>query len=510
MKIFSAKQLYEADKKTTENQEISSTELMERAGTQIFNWIHDKLKGAQVPVHIFCGIGNNGGDGLVVARLMIENGYNVKTYIVNYSDKRSKDFLRNYDKIKDVTKKWPTLMTSENDFPEINPEDIIIDAMFGIGCNRPPKGWVKKLIQYLNAEKAFTLSIDMPSGLYADEAQQDMEAIITADHTLTFGAPKLSFFLPETGRFAPYFEVLDIGLDPEYMVTTEPIAQLITKPDAQKMYRSRKKWDYKNTFGHTLIVAGSYGKIGAAILSSSAAFKIGAGLVTAFVPKCGYEILQTALPEAMVITDEEENIITNISYTISPTAIAVGMGIGQDAKTVSALEKLLSEEKNPILIDADGLNCISENKSLLKVLPEDTVLTPHEGELKRLVGEWKNDYEKIEKAKAFSKKHKIVLLIKGANTISIYDGKLYINTTGNVGMAKAGSGDVLSGVIAGLMGQGYDPLLASVFGVYLHGLAGDLATENEAYESSMASDIVDNLGNAYLALFQQDNMSKEE
>ncbi|MAK36631.1 MAG: NAD(P)H-hydrate epimerase, partial [Flavobacteriaceae bacterium] len=215
MKLFSAAQLQEADKVTTKKHGVTLVELMERAGTQIFNWLHHRMQGAQVPIHIFCGIGNNGGDGLVVGRLLIEHGYNVHVYIANFTDKRSKCFLINYDRIKEVTKKWPKLMTSETDFPEIKPEDIIIDGLFGIGLNRPPEGWVKNLIQYVNKQKSFKLSIDIPSGMYANKALEDAEAVIKANHTLTFQAPKLSFFLPETGRFAPYFEVLEIGLDPE-------------------------------------------------------------------------------------------------------------------------------------------------------------------------------------------------------------------------------------------------------------------------------------------------------
>jgi len=509
MKIFSSEQLYEADKITTEKQETSSIDLMERAGEQVFNWLHKRMQGAQVPIHIFCGIGNNGGDGLVVGRLLIESGYNVKMFVVNYSDKRSKCFLINYDRIKEVTKKWPVLMTSEEDFPEINAEDIIIDAMFGIGINRPPEGWVKKLIQYLNEQKAFKLAIDLPSGLYANSPLDDEKAVIYANHTLTFQAPKLAFFLPETGKFVPYFEVLDIGLDKTYLSETEAIAQLIAKPEVQKFYKQRNKYDHKGTFGHALIVAGSYGKIGAAILSSKTTLRIGAGMVSAFIPECGYEILQTALPEAMVFTDDEDNFITNISVDFEPSAIGVGMGIGTKKETVDALRKLFSETKSPLVIDADALNCISENKELLKLLPKKSILTPHPGELKRLIGDWKNDYDKLEKAKKFAKKHKVVLLIKGANTIVIFEKKIYINTTGNPGMATAGSGDVLSGVLTGLLSQGYDPLMASVFGVYLHGSAGNIASQEKGYETVMANDIIENLGNAYLILFENDDSQEQ-
>ncbi|WP_410005197.1 NAD(P)H-hydrate dehydratase [Aequorivita nionensis] len=509
MKIFSAAQLYEADKTTVEKQKITSADLMERAGTQIFQWLHQRLNGAPVPIHIFCGIGDNGGDGLVVGRLLIEHGYSVIVYVVNCSDKRSKNFLLNYDKIKNVTKNWPLLMKGEDDFPEINSEDIIVDAIFGIGLNRCPGGWVKKLIQYLNESKAFKLAVDIPSGLYSNAPLEDKEAVLKANHTLTFQAPKLAFFLPETAVFAPSFDVLDIGLDLEFLHNAEPLAQLISKPEAQRFYQTREKFGHKGTYGHALIVAGSYGKMGAAILSTTAAFRIGSGMVTAFVPKCGYNILQTAIPEAMVITDNEEAFLSDISFDFEPSAIGVGMGIGKNKATVEALKKLFTDSEIPFVIDADALNNISENKGLLKLLPKHSVLTPHPGELKRLIGEWKDDYDKLEKVKKFSEKHEVVVVIKGAYTITVYGDKLYINTTGNPGMATAGSGDALSGVITGLLSQGYDPLLASVFGVYMHGSAGDIASEQMGFEAVMAGDIIDNLGEAYLDLFAQTEPENE-
>jgi hydroxyethylthiazole kinase-like uncharacterized protein yjeF len=510
MKIFSSEQLKQADKITTEKQQISSTDLMEKAGNQVFNWLHHRMQGAQVPIHIFCGIGNNGGDGLVVGRLLIENGYNVNMFVVNYSDKRSSGFLTNYDRIKNVSKSWPLLMTSEKDFPKIEEEDIIIDAIFGIGLNRSLDGWVLKLVQYLNSLKSFKLAIDMPSGLYANAPQEDLDCVLKANHTLTFQAPKLSFFLPESGKFVPYFEVLDLGLDPDYIFTTEPLATLIGKPEAQKFYKQREKFAHKGDYGHTLIIGGSYGKMGAAVLATKGAFRSGAGLVSCFVPKCGYSILQTALPEAMVFTDKNETFITSISIDFEPKVIGIGMGIGTASETIVALEKLLKKTKLPMVIDADALNCISQKSSLLKVIPKNSILTPHLGELKRLIGTWKNDYDRLEKVKEFSRKYEVIVVVKGANSMIVSDDKLFINTSGNPGMATAGSGDVLSGVICGLLSQGYEPLVAAVFGVYLHGSAGNLITQEIGFEAIMASDISNSLGKAYLALFEQEPQPIEE
>jgi hydroxyethylthiazole kinase-like uncharacterized protein yjeF len=502
MKVFSAEQLHQADKITTEKHGITSLDLMERAGTQIFNWLHQRMQGAQVPVHIFCGIGNNGGDGLVLGRHLIEHGYVVHIYVANFTDKRSKCFLINYDRVKEITKKWPILMTSEADFPEIHPDDVIIDAIFGIGLNRAPEGWVKKLIQYLNEQKAFRLAIDIPSGLHANKPVADPDAVIKANHILTFQAPKLAFFLPDSGEFAPYFETIDIGLDPEFLFNTKPLAQLVSKHEAKQFYKQRKKYSHKGDYGHVLVVGGSYGKIGAAILAAKGAYRAGAGLVTTFIPKCGYEIMQTALPEAMTITDAYDHLISEVDDIPVVQSIAVGMGIGTNERTVIALKKLFSETNTSYVIDADAINCIALDEELKGMIPPQSILTPHPRELERLVGEWSDDYDKLEKAKHFSKQHKCILLIKGANSMTVMEDKLFINTSGNPGMATGGSGDVLSGMIASLLAQGYDPLLATVFGTYIHGSAGNLVSQSKSFEAVMAGDIAEHIGNAFLALLE--------
>lgn len=504
MKVFSTHQLYEADHATKQKQEISSTDLMERAGTQIYNWLHQRLQGAPVPIHVFCGIGNNGGDGMVVARLLIENGYKVKAYIVNYSDTRAKDFLINYDRIKNVTKDWPLLMSSDNQMPQISPQDIIIDALFGIGCNRPLEGWVKKIVQHINAIPCFKLSIDMPSGLTANTSMFDAEAIVKSSHVLTFQAPKLAFFLPSTAQFAPFFEVLDIGLDREYLETTKGIAEVIAKPEAQQFYKRRQKFSHKGTYGHTLIIGGSYGKMGAAILATKAAFRVGAGNVTTFVPEAGYNTIQIAIPEAMVLTDRDTKLLSQIDYDFEPSSMAVGMGIGTSKKTKTALLDLFNKVTCPLVIDADAINCVASDQQIENAIPKNAIFTPHEGELRQLIGEWKDDYDKIEKTKAFSRKHEAIVVIKGANSLVIQGDALYINTTGNPGMATAGSGDVLSGVIAGLVAQQYDVLTATVFGVYLHGSSGNIISQDVSFEAVMASDIANGLGDAFIELFRKE------
>jgi len=504
MKIFSKEQIYAGDTLTQQKQNIASTELMERAGTQIFNWLHMRMQGAQVPIHVFCGIGNNGGDGLVVARHLITHGYNVSTYIVNCSVKRSKDFLINYDRIKNVTKKWPTMLNGEEDVEGIviEEKDIIVDAVFGIGLNRAIDPWVKGLFNFFRATKAFTLSIDIPSGLHTDKAVEDPEAVVNAGYTLSFQTPKLVFFLPETAKYSIQWEVLDIGIDSEYLMTTVTETELIGKNEVLPMYQPREKYSHKGTYGHSLIIGGCYGKIGAVTLASRSALAIGAGKVTAYLPRCGYIPLQAALPEAMLITDTDEEKITTITFGIKPTVIGIGVGLGTDVKTISAFEIFIKANKTPLVIDADGINILAKKKGLLKSLPELTILTPHPKELERLIGKWKDDFDKLKKTKAFANKHKVIVVIKGANTITVFKNNLYINATGNPGLATAGTGDVLTGMITGLISQGYKPLQAALFGVYLHGKSSDILIEQLGYQSILASDVINGISLAYLDLFK--------
>lgn len=500
MKLFSAEQIYAADKFTIAKQKITSDELMERAAVQIFNWMHLRMQGAPVKIHLFCGIGNNGGDGIALARHLQEHGYNIAVHVVNYSEKRSKDFLINLDRLKD-RKIWPNFIAADSEFPEIGVDDIIVDAIFGIGLNRPPDAWVVKLITHLHASKAFILSVDIPSGLYSDRAPEQKDAVVKANFVLSFQFPKLVFFLPETGIYIDQWEVLDIGLDREFLTKEKTAFELIGKNEVLPMYIPRSKFSHKGTHGHSLLIGGSYGKIGAVKLASIAALKIGSGLVTSYVPRCGYSVLQTSLPEAMVLTGGDTS-ITKIDFDIAANAIGIGMGMGTEQETKKAFSDFLKTNKAPLVIDADGLNILASKKALCELLPKQTVLTPHPKELERLVGTWKDDFDKLEKTKAFSKKYDCIVIIKGAHTITVYHDEGFVNTTGNPGMATAGCGDVLSGIVTGLIAQGYASLQAAIFGVYLHGKSADLLIESTGYQSLIASDVVNGLGTAYLDLFE--------
>jgi hydroxyethylthiazole kinase-like uncharacterized protein yjeF len=503
MYILTTTQQTLADKATIANNGITSLDLMENAASQCFQWLHNRLQGNPAPIHIFCGIGNNGGDGLVIARHLIEHGYKVFCYVVNFSEKRSPEFLVNYNLLKEMGI-WPAVIRNALEFPQIEPEHIVIDAIFGNGLARKPIGFTKKLIQHINNSQAFILSIDFPSGLYGNKKVTDKNAVIKATHILTFQSPKLAFLLPENKDYVNTWEVINIGLDEDFIASLKIDYEYITKNEVLPLYKFRNKWDHKGTFGHALIVGGSFGKIGAVILATKGALKIGSGLVSAYIPKCGYSVLQVAVPEAMVEVDAD-NELSYFNIKTKSTVIGIGPGLGTSEKTAIGFESFIKENKLPLVLDADALNILSIKPYLLDYLPENSVLTPHVKELERLVGVWKNDYVKLKKITAFVKKYRVILILKGAHTLVASGNNFYFNSTGNPALATGGSGDVLTGMITGLIAQGYQPLEAAVFAVYLHGNTADIALNETGYESFTASTIFEYLPKSILSLFEQDN-----
>jgi NAD(P)H-hydrate epimerase len=503
LKILSAQQLAEADQATMDRQNLSSIDLMERVATLLFERIHQRLNGAPVPIKIFCGIGKNGGDGLALGRHLIQHGYHVRIYIANCSKKRAPEFLKNYDRIKEVTKDWPILLSCKGDFPEITEKDFIIDAIFGTGINRPVTGWMIELFKYLNSINCFTAAVDMPSGLFASEPSKNLDAILRADHTFTFQTPKLSFFMPECGEVIGTYEVLNIGLDPHYMMEVQPIAQMITREAAQSMYRKRNVFSHKGDYGHVLCMGGSYGKMGAITLTTGAAVNSGAGKVTAYIPQRGNTIVQQNVPEAMTMTDAGQTHLTDFQPELDSYTLCIGPGMGQGDDQVSAFAKAVKSQSTPIVIDADGINILASHPELIMDIPANSVLTPHDGELKGLIRGWSDSADKLEKAKEFSKEHDLILVVKGAYTMTVAGDSVYVNDSGNPGMATGGSGDVLTGIIASFIAQGYDVLTATVFAVYLHGASADLASQTYGHEGLKASIISNFVGPAILQLFRQ-------
>jgi ADP-dependent NAD(P)H-hydrate dehydratase len=274
----------------------------------------------------------------------------------------------------------------------------------------------------------------------------------------------------------------------------------IDKTEILKRYKPINARTHKGIQGHALIIGGSYGKIGAMTLASMACLKTGCGLVTVFLPRCGYRVLQIANPEVMVLTDIAVKYISKIILNFVPHAIGLGPGIGQDIETHTAIHRFIKTNTVPLVIDADGLNIMAQNKDWLTFLPKKTIFTPHQKELERLIGKWDSEAEKFEKTIAFSKQNNFIIVMKGAPTFIIDGETIYENTTGNAALATAGTGDVLTGMITSLLAQSYEPIDAAILGVYLHGLTADIALPETGYQSFIASDVIKYIGKAYLSL----------
>ncbi|AWU44058.1 NAD(P)H-hydrate dehydratase [Blattabacterium punctulatus] len=507
MKILSLNQIKKIDQYCIDHEDISSIELIERSAKSCLNWIIHNYHNIQ-KVILLAGNGkNNGGAGLSLAR-MLSKQYGSSTvitiYILNIYNHFSPEFIINKNKILKYGGIELKTIHEGEEFPIFldNKDSLLIDAIFGIGLNRPIKKYWKSFFNYINENKFISvISIDIPSGLFMEKNQNNFEGIIKATHTLTFKSPKLPFFLSDYANYIGKWHLLNIGYKKSY--TNEMYVKNFYIDDIfiKSIYKKRKKFSHKGTYGHGLLIGGYHGMIGSMALSSKASFRIGIGKLSIYVPRCGYQILQILIPEAIINTDSEDKFISNIPINIHVNAIGIGMGMGKKTITAYALESFfLKNKKNkiPMVIDADAINILANRFKIINLIPEKTIFTPHTKEFRRLCGPWKNDYQKLKLLKKFSKKYKIYIVLKGAHTvISTPNGNLYFNSTGNPGMATAGSGDVLSGMITGLLAQGYTPKQSCIMGVYLHGLAGDIASIEKNEESIIAEDIINYIGKSY-------------
>lgn len=495
-KIFSSKVIPEIDTYTIENEPISSSNLMERAATQAYQWISQKYPCTSFSV--FAGPGNNGGDALVVARMLLMEGRKVTTYAYR-TQKLSDDATKNLKRLLEIPSA-EIIDLSVSPFPEkIGKNEVAIDGLFGSGLNRPLNEKAANIVSFINRNYSRVVSIDIPSGLFCeDNTGNARENVIRASYTLTFQMPKLSFLLAENRDQVGNWVVLPIGLSARKIKDTNTKWYLTQASDIKKMVPLPHRFAHKGTMGHAFLIAGSYGKTGAALLASRACLKSGAGLLTTHVPQSAVSILQTAIPEAMMSVDRSDLMFTEFPELSPFSAIGIGPGLGTKVNTQRAMKEILPAAQNKkIVIDADGLNILGSNPDILEHLPPETILTPHPKEFERLAGPAENDYQRLEMAEAFARHHHVVLVLKGAFTAVISPGgEVFFNATGNQGMATAGSGDALTGVLLGLLASGIPPLDAARAGVYIHGLAGDMAASN-GQKSLIASDIIDNLGPAY-------------
>lgn len=502
LKILPVEEIRKLDSYTIANEPVKSIDLMERAAHECYGWIKSNAPGI-TNFKIICGMGNNGGDGLVLARMLHKDGDVVEVFYIRHASEASEDNKANFSRIADVAGLIVTEVYEDDAEIDLEEAEMVIDALFGSGLNKPVTGFPAEIIKQINDCKAIVVSIDIPSGLLADTMLPDpaRSAIVQADYTLTFQIPKLAFMMPENERFVGSWDIMDINLHEQYIKTVKTNYFLTQKNDCRVIFKPRKRFAHKGNFGHALLIAGSLGKTGASIMAAKACLRSGAGLVTAHIPLCGLDSMQAAIPEVMTDPDVSETHFTDLT-TLDPfNAIAIGPGLGMHEETQKMMKLLIQEAGRPLIIDADGLNILAENKTWLPFLPPDSILTPHPKEFERLTSKVSNHFNRLEILQAFAARYKVYVILKGAySAIACPDGSIYFNPTGNPGMATGGTGDVLTGVILGLKASGYSSKDSCILGTWAHGKAGDIASKKYTQTSMIATDIIDNLGSAFKKL----------
>lgn len=498
MKIFPSSSIKKLDAYTIENEPITSIDLMERAAEALTKAISQRWE-IETPVTVFAGPGNNGGDALAVARMMAEKGYKVEVFLFNTKDNLSQDCQIN----KELLEMMPEVIFHEisTQFvpPVLTAQHLVIDGLFGSGLNKPLSGGFAAVVKYINASTATVVSIDIPSGLMSEENTFNVKSnIIHADVTLSLQLPKLAFLFAENTEFVGEWELVEIGLNKAIIQQTETNYEMLEGEEIRTLIKPRKQFAHKGNFGHALLIAGSKGMAGSSVLAARACMRSGIGLLTVHAPLCNNDILQTTIPEAMVHPDLNENYFSTPTEVDQYMAIAIGPGIGRNEETELALLEQLTACQSPVVLDADALNLLANHRHHLTNLPKGSILTPHPKELERLVGKCQDSYERLMKACELARTAKVHIVLKGAySAIVTPSGKCYFNPTGNPGMATAGSGDVLTGVILSLLAQGYTAEEAAKIGTYIHGLAGDFAQKKNGMIGLIAGDIVDNLPTAW-------------
>ncbi len=489
MKILSADKIREADIYTIEHEPIRDIDLMERAASRCFEWILGHCQRDSF-FWIYAGTGNNGGDGLAIARMLHGSGFRTRVFMADGSVRVSPSCRINIERYTELPGCDIVILKEDKAFQDHRAGVIIIDALFGSGLDRPVTGFPARIIDHINQSGNEVIAIDVPSGLFIDENSTEAgHSIIRARHTLTFAPPKFGFFFPENDCYIGDWHLLDIGLSREFINLTEVKRYCADIELVAPILRNRSKFSHKGDYGHALLVAGSEGKGGAAILAARACLRSGAGLVTVKSSPEIIPVIQAAFPEAMCTRSTD--------YTLY-RSIGAGPGMGQTDESAAILKQLIQDAVIPLVVDADALNILSQHKTWLKFLPPGTILTPHPGEFERLAGKWKNDFDRHDKQLEMSFSCQVYIVLKGAHTcITTPDGRAYFNMSGNPGMATAGSGDVLTGIITSLLAQGYTATESCLLGVFLHGLSGDLAAASVGEESLIAGDIIHNLGNAF-------------
>lgn len=496
MKVFSASQIKACDAYTIHASGISSADLMERAAARCVTWLNEHLSKDALFI-VLCGTGNNGGDGLAITRMLHKQGYGVKAFLLHFSEDLSEDCRTNLKRLQNIDNKLVEILSPDTFITDIPANVVLIDAILGTGLNRQVEGWLATIIDQFNELPNLKIAIDMPSGMPADSIPKTGAPTLEADDTLSFQFYKRSFLHPETGSKAGNIHILDIELHKTFIESTHSNYRVVDEAAIKEIYKPRNRFSHKGDHGLAFIIGGSYGMAGACVLASKAAIRSGAGKVKALLPECAYDIIQLSVPEVMCIT-KGEKYVTRICEWEQAQAIGIGPGLGMKDETARAFASFVEACKMPVVIDADGLNILANQPDLLYKVPAGSILTPHPKEFERLFGKSVNSMFQLEHARTQAMKYNIFIVLKGHYTIVVTpEGESWYNITGNAGMATAGSGDVLTGILTGLMAQGYSSYDAAMLGVYLHGLAGDYAAGQNSQEAMIAGDIIDNLGKAY-------------
>jgi NAD(P)H-hydrate epimerase len=469
--LLTSAQIRQADAYTIANEPVTSVDLMERASKAFVGWFIDQFPDKKQSISVYCGTGNNGGDGLAIARLLNKHQYkNLDVKVARFSNNTSDDFNVNLQRLKQTG----ISVTEINKGGDLPPEDstIIIDALLGSGLNKALTDDYERLVKYINGLSKTVVAVDVPTGFFSEGEILPGTTAIKADLVITFQQPKINFLLPESAPYINGWEVVDIGINEQYVQLLNSPYLFTEAKDISKMLKSRHRFSNKGTYGHALIIAGQAKTMGAALLCSSACVHAGAGLTTACVPESGLIALNTYLPEIMAIIRDDHN-MPDIEWD-KFNSIAIGPGLGKGKDALALLSAIINNYKKPVVVDADALNLLGEHENFLQHLPAGSILTPHMKEFDRIFGEHKSWWHRLQTGMAQAQKLNLFIVLKNDYTITMTpDGEAYFNPTGNAAMATGGMGDVLTGVIAALLAQKYTPLQACLIGTYVHGKAGD-------------------------------------
>lgn len=503
--VLSPQMIREADAYTIANEPIAAVALMERAAAACAGQLEAAIRsgrfGSVRSILVVSGMGNNGGDGLAMAVLLKQAGYAVAVALIIHAKQQSPENAvqqqRAVDAGVDVQE-----CASANDLDRIG-ADLVIDALFGTGLRAALEGVAREAVVWMNSSGRPIVAIDMPSGLLAESnAGNDHEGIVRAALTLTIEVPKLSLLLPENAGFVGAWQLVPIGLHADFVRNCSTTYQLVEAHDVRALIKPRPRFAHKGSFGHALLIGGSLGRMGAMVLATKAALRSGAGLVTAVVPDEGLSALQIAAPEAMCHPGCGKEVLERLPSLDAYSSVAIGPGLSLQLTAGHVLEELLEQVNVPLVLDADALNIIAKQPALLHALPKNTVLTPHPKEFERLAGRaFATGYDRLQAARQAASDWNCHIILKGAYTaVCAPDGMVRFNPTGNSGMAKGGSGDALTGLLAGILAQGYSIGDACGLGAYLHGLAGDIAADQLGQHGMTAMDLVQDIPAAWRAL----------